>query len=117
MLGLAFGRSGACSTAAATGRSAQSPASVAAQIGISEGSHAYLAEIEQGSPVSSRFATQIYEMVGVFILAIFLEKYFKYKKNNGEVFVLMCILYSVIRFLNEFLRDEPAFMFGLTTTR
>ena len=60
------------------------------------------------------YATQIYSMIGALIICLVLIKFFKHKKNNGEVFILMGLLYSVNRFIIEFFRDEPAFAFGFT---
>jgi len=60
------------------------------------------------------YATQVFSMIGAFVIFLVLDRFFKYKKNNGEIFALMGMLYSIDRFIIEFFRDEPAFALGLT---
>ncbi len=57
--------------------------------------------------------TQIYEALGGLLLFLFLSWKTKRKVFNGEIFFLFLLLYSAIRFLIEFLRDDPrGFLFG-----
>ncbi len=61
---------------------------------------------------SFRHPTQIYEALILFFLSIFLFYLSKRKKWQGEVFICYLILYSLARFLLEFLRDgQPSFLF------
>ncbi len=61
-----------------------------------------------------RHPTQIYSSLALLIIFIFLSKQ-KHKKNfNGALFLTYIIIYSVFRFLIEFIRVEPRILFGLT---
>ncbi len=61
--------------------------------------------------------TQLYESFSMFIVFFFLLWLHKHKRFNGQVILLYALLYSVIRFLIEFLRDDPrGDVFGLTTS-
>lgn len=60
--------------------------------------------------------TQLYESFSMLIVFFFLLWLHKHKRFNGQVILLYALLYSVIRFLIEFLRDDPrGDVFGLTT--
>jgi phosphatidylglycerol:prolipoprotein diacylglycerol transferase len=60
--------------------------------------------------------TQLYEsfaMLLVFLLLLWLHKH---KRFNGQVILVYALLYSVVRFAIEFVRDDPrGDIFGLTT--
>lgn len=60
--------------------------------------------------------TQLYEsfaMLGVFCFLLWLHKH---KRFSGQVILLYALLYSIIRFLIEFVRDDPrGDILGLTT--
>ncbi|MGH4052500.1 MAG: prolipoprotein diacylglyceryl transferase [Clostridium sp.] len=59
--------------------------------------------------------TQIYSSIFDFILAFFLLWYGRRERKNGRIFALYLIIYSIGRFLIEFLRDDPrgsVFMFS-----
>lgn len=60
--------------------------------------------------------TQLYEsffMLAVFAFLVYLHRH---KKFNGQVLIAYAIIYSVFRFLIEFVRDDPrGDLFGLTT--
>jgi phosphatidylglycerol:prolipoprotein diacylglycerol transferase len=59
--------------------------------------------------------TQIYEALGCLAIFLFLNWKRKRKSFDGQIFWLFILLYSVIRFLIEFLRDDPrGFFFGET---
>ena len=60
--------------------------------------------------------TQIYSSVFNFILAIFLIWYDKGNKIKGRTFSMYLILYSLGRFLIEFLRDDPRGNVGIFST-
>ena len=51
--------------------------------------------------------TQIYSSVFDFTLAFFLLWYDRRERKNGRVFSLYLIVYSIGRFLIEYLRDDP----------
>jgi phosphatidylglycerol:prolipoprotein diacylglycerol transferase len=57
--------------------------------------------------------TQVYEALASFALFLFLDWKRKKKAFEGQIFWLFLLLYSVIRFLIEFWRDDPrGFLFG-----
>ena len=57
--------------------------------------------------------TQLYEAAGCFCLFLFLARGEKKKSYEGEIFWLFILLYSLLRFLIEFFRDDPrGFLFG-----
>ncbi|MCK4776747.1 MAG: prolipoprotein diacylglyceryl transferase [Actinomycetia bacterium] len=62
----------------------------------------------------TRHPTQIYEII--YALAIFAFIWFIRKRiyTNGDLFFLFILLYSIFRFLNEFLRVNPDFIFGMS---
>jgi len=60
--------------------------------------------------------TQLYESFSMFIVFFFLLWLHKHKRFSGQVILCYALLYSIIRFLIEFLRDDPrGDVFGLTT--
>jgi phosphatidylglycerol:prolipoprotein diacylglycerol transferase len=60
--------------------------------------------------------TQLYESFAMLIVFFFLLWLHKHKRFNGQVILLYVLLYSVIRFAIEFVRDDPrGDLFGLTT--
>jgi len=60
--------------------------------------------------------TQLYESFSMLIVFFFLLWLHKHKRFSGQVILLYALLYSIIRFLIEFLRDDPrGDLFGLTT--
>jgi phosphatidylglycerol:prolipoprotein diacylglycerol transferase len=57
--------------------------------------------------------TQIYEALGSLAIFLFLNWKKRRRAFEGEIFWLFILLYSAIRFLIEFLRDDPrGFLFG-----
>ncbi len=57
--------------------------------------------------------TQLYEALGSLFLFLFLIWKRKHKTFEGQIFWLFLLLYSVLRFFIEFLRDDPrGFFFG-----
>lgn len=57
--------------------------------------------------------TQIYEAIGSLALFLFLNWKGKRKVFDGQIFSLFLLLYSTLRFMIEFLRDDPrGFFFG-----
>ena len=118
MLGLAFGRVGCLLNGCCYGKVCNIEwLPWPLKLTFPRGSYAYLAQFGTSSdqlhsqPV---YATQIYSIVGVLIICAVLQVFFRRRKNDGEVFVLMAILYGIHRFIIEFFRDEPVLAFGLT---
>jgi phosphatidylglycerol---prolipoprotein diacylglyceryl transferase len=70
-----------------------------------------------GVPVGvSLHPTQLYESFAMLIVFFFLLWLHKHRRFNGQVILFYALLYSVIRFAIEFLRDDPrGDLFGLTT--
>lgn len=60
--------------------------------------------------------TQLYSSAFDFVLVIVLILYSRKKKRSGSVFSLYLILYSIGRFLVEFLRDDPRGAVGIFST-
>src|SRR3989449_5521088 len=60
--------------------------------------------------------TQLYESFAMLIVFFFLLWLHKHKRFSGQVILVYTLLYSVIRFPIEFLRDDPrGDIFGRTT--
>ncbi len=60
--------------------------------------------------------TQLYESFAMLIVFIFLLWLHKRKRFNGQVILAYALLYAVIRFAIEFVRDDPrGDVFGLTS--
>jgi len=60
--------------------------------------------------------TQLYESFAMLFVFFFLLWMHKRKKFSGQVILLYALLYSIVRFAIEFVRDDPrGDIFGLTT--
>ena len=60
--------------------------------------------------------TQLYESFAMLIVFVFLLWLHKRKRFNGQVILAYALLYAVIRFAIEFVRDDPrGDVFGLTS--
>jgi phosphatidylglycerol:prolipoprotein diacylglycerol transferase len=60
--------------------------------------------------------TQLYESFAMLLVFFFLFWLHKHRRFSGQVILFYTLLYSVIRFAIEFLRDDPrGDVFGLTT--
>ena len=70
-----------------------------------------------GVPVDvSLHPTQLYESLSMLIVFFLLLWLHQRRRFNGQVILLYAVLYSIIRFLIEFVRDDPrGDVFGLTT--
>jgi phosphatidylglycerol---prolipoprotein diacylglyceryl transferase len=70
-----------------------------------------------GVPIDVRLhPTQLYESFAMLIVFFFLFWLHKHRRFNGQVILFYAVLYSVIRFVIEFWRDDPrGDLFGLTT--
>ncbi len=88
------------------------------------GSPVFLRHLEEGwvgfaDPISRAVhPTQLYSALGAFVLFLILGNLYKYKKRDGEIFLLFAILYAPMRFYWEALRDDSApVLFGLTVSQ
>lgn len=63
-----------------------------------------------------RQPTQLYSSAFDFLLALFLIWYGRKERKDGRVFSLYIIVYSIGRFLIEFLRDDPRGNVGVFST-
>lgn len=62
--------------------------------------------------------TQLYSALGAFVLFLILSNVYEYKRRDGEVALLLAILYAPMRFYWETLRDDSVpVMFGLTVSQ
>jgi len=70
-----------------------------------------------GVPTDVRLhPTQLYESFAMLLVFFFLLWLHKHRRFNGQVILLYALLYSAIRFVIEFWRDDPrGDLFGLTT--
>jgi phosphatidylglycerol:prolipoprotein diacylglycerol transferase len=60
--------------------------------------------------------TQLYESVSMLVVFLFLLWLHKHRRFSGQVFLVYALLYSIIRFVIEFFRDDPrGDILGLTT--
>ena len=60
--------------------------------------------------------TQIYSSINAFLLCLVLWYFWTLKRNDGQVFALMLILYPIGRFLMEIVRQDEAGQFGTGLT-
>jgi phosphatidylglycerol:prolipoprotein diacylglycerol transferase len=119
MMGLSFGRIGCFLAGCCFGRPAEHfPLAVSfpkeAAMHSSPQVHFFYPE---DAPYSIKVhPTQLYEWAATFVIAIVLIILYHRKKFGGQVFSLMLILYSIWRFLVEFLRgDNLPFIFNTFT--
>jgi phosphatidylglycerol:prolipoprotein diacylglycerol transferase len=61
-----------------------------------------------------RHPTQIYASLSGLAIFLLLVSFWKRKKFSGQIFCLALILYSIYRFLIEFIRVNPRVIFGLS---
>lgn len=109
-LGQAFGRQGCFAAGCCWGK----PTDLPWGVHFTELGHQYT-----GVPIADGVhlhPTQLYEsftMLAVFALLAYLHRH---KKFDGQILIAYGIIYSIFRFLIEFLRDDPrGDLFGLTT--
>jgi phosphatidylglycerol:prolipoprotein diacylglycerol transferase len=89
-----------------------------------DGSPAFLHHLEKGlvSVTDSHslpiHPAQIYAALGNLSIFFILNAFFKYRKRDGELLLLFCILYPILRFCMEILRaDNPPLFDGLTISQ
>ncbi len=70
-----------------------------------------------GVPIDAKLhPTQLYESFAMLIVFFFLLWLHKRKKFNGQVILAYALIYAIVRFLIEFVRDDPrGDILGLTT--
>lgn len=72
---------------------------------------------ETGAPLHLH-PTQLYESLAMFVVFGILIYLHKHKKFDGQVLIAYGIIYAIIRFAVEFLRDDPRNgAFGLSTSQ
>jgi hypothetical protein len=62
------------------------------------------------------YPTQIYETVSMGLLILFLLAYYPFRRHDGQLLVLLMVVYSFHRFVNESLRIEPVYPAGTYLT-
>ena len=113
-LGQAFGRQGCFAAGCCWGKETTLPWGVH----FSEAGHQYTGVPTYGSDGHELFLhpTQLYESFFMLIVFGFLLYLHRKKKFNGQVLITYAVIYSIFRFLIEFIRDDPrGDLFGLTT--
>jgi len=107
-LGLGFGRQGCFAAGCCWGK----PTSLPWGVRFTELGH----EIT-GVPIDAALhPTQLYESAAAFLIFFFLIWLHRRRRFDGQVILLFAVLYSVVRFIIEFLRDDPrGDILGLTT--
>jgi prolipoprotein diacylglyceryltransferase len=63
------------------------------------------------------YPTQLYETVSMVLLIFLLLAYYPFRRHDGQLMVLLMMGYAVHRFVNESLRIEPAYAWGLTLSQ
>lgn len=63
------------------------------------------------------YPTQLYETVSMVLIIFFLLAYYPYRRHDGQLMVLLMVLYAFHRFVNESLRIEPTVGLGLTLSQ
>ena len=89
-----------------------------------DGSPAFVDHLEKGFiSVSENHSlpvhpTQIYSSLGNLGIFFIVNGFFKYRRRDGEIIMLFCMLYTVLRFCMEILRDDNLPLFdGLTISQ
>lgn len=107
-LGNFFGRQGCFAAGCCWGK----PTTLPWGVKFSELGHE-ITDVPTGVPLHP---TQLYESFAMLIVFFVLLWLHKHRRFNGQVFLFYALLYSVVRFCIEFLRDDPrGDLFGLTT--
>jgi phosphatidylglycerol---prolipoprotein diacylglyceryl transferase len=63
------------------------------------------------------FPTQVYETISMVLVTLLLIAFQPFRRHDGQVIVLLMLCYAVHRFLNEAIRTEPTYGFGLTLSQ
>jgi phosphatidylglycerol:prolipoprotein diacylglycerol transferase len=113
-LGQAFGRQGCFAAGCCWGKHTDLPWGVH----FTPSGHEYTGVPIYGPDGSDLYLhpTQLYESFFMLLVFGFLVYLHRKKKFNGQVLVAYAIIYSIFRFLIEFIRDDPrGDLFGLTS--
>lgn len=113
-LGQAFGRQGCFSAGCCWGKETHLPWGVH----FTELGHEYTGVPVYGPDGSDLFLhpTQLYESFIMFAVFAFLFYLHRHKKFDGQVLIAYGIIYALVRFSIEFIRDDPrGDLFGFTT--
>jgi len=120
MLGLGFGRIGCFLNGCCFGHITKMPWGVR----FPRESFAWFHQLNEGriTEEASRslpvHPTQIYSSIAAFLLTLVLLKFAPHKRHDGEVFLLLAILYSATRFTIEIFRaDPPPTAWGLSISQ
>ncbi len=90
------------------------------------GQKALVLEVQRGGetltiPFTPRtvtfFPTQLYETVSMVLLILLMLAFQPFRRHDGQVMVLLMLGYACHRFLNEAIRIEPTYSFGLTLSQ
>ena len=113
-LGQAFGRQGCFAAGCCWGK----PTDLPWGVHFGEAGHEYTGVPMYGPDGSDLYLhpTQLYE--SFFMLLVFAALFYlhRHKKFDGQVLIAYGIIYSIFRFLIEFVRDDPrGDLFGLTS--
>ena len=63
------------------------------------------------------FPTQLYETISMILLIFLMLAFQPFRRHDGQVFILLMVGYASHRFLNEAIRIEPTYLFGLTLSQ
>ena len=63
------------------------------------------------------YPTQLYETISMLLITVLLVCFQPFRRHNGQVMVLLMLTYGVHRFLNEAIRIEPTYSYGLTLSQ
>jgi len=63
------------------------------------------------------YPTQLYETISMVLIAILLICFQPFRRHHGQMMVLLMLTYGVHRFLNEAIRIEPTYSYGLTLSQ
>ncbi len=126
-LGLGFGRIGCFLNGCCFGKLAthipwavQFPRTID-KTGMIDGSPAFLHQYELGLVHLSDthtlpiHPTQLYSFLSDVVLFFLLNAFFKYRKKDGEVLILFGIVYPIIRYSMELLRNDTPLFFNFFT--
>ncbi len=107
-LGLFFGRQGCFAAGCCWGR----PTTLPWGVQFTQAGH----EVTDVPINVHLHPTQLYESFAMLIVFLFLVWLHKKKKFSGQVILTYAVIYATVRFLIEFVRDDPrGDIFGLTT--
>jgi phosphatidylglycerol:prolipoprotein diacylglycerol transferase len=113
-LGQAFGRQGCFAAGCCWGK----PTGSAVGVHFTEQAHEYTGVPIYGPDGADLYLhpTQLYESIAMLVVFGILVLIHRKKRFDGQVLIAYGIIYSIVRFTIEFVRDDPrGDLFGLTT--